>query len=168
MGGGAAKNKQGFTIIEVVLVLAIAGLIFLMVFIALPALQRGQRDTERRQDLARAAAAIDACIGLNPGSTTCKSSVLSSTSASRIPDDEFKDPTTGQRYTLVSGGQIYGIYNNDTQDIGNVYMDSDGYCDGDRPVDAPINRSGSPKYVIAMKLESGGTVCISNATASDY
>lgn len=42
------KNTKGFTIIEVVLVLAIAGLIFLMVFIALPALQRGQRDTQRR------------------------------------------------------------------------------------------------------------------------
>ena len=45
MGTG---DKGGFTIIEVVLVLAIAGLIFLMVFIALPALQRSQRDTERR------------------------------------------------------------------------------------------------------------------------
>jgi prepilin-type N-terminal cleavage/methylation domain-containing protein len=47
------KNKKGFTIIEVVLVLAIAGLIFLMVFIALPALQRGQRNTQRRDDMAR-------------------------------------------------------------------------------------------------------------------
>lgn len=46
-------DKGGFTIIEVVLVLAIAGLIFLMVFIALPALQRSQRDTQRRNDLAR-------------------------------------------------------------------------------------------------------------------
>ena len=45
--------KKGFTIIEVVLVLAIAGLIFLMVFVALPALQRSQRDTARRNDLAR-------------------------------------------------------------------------------------------------------------------
>ena len=36
--------KKGFTIIEVVLVLAIAGLIFLIVFITLPAMQRGQRD----------------------------------------------------------------------------------------------------------------------------
>ena|GEM_PF-365718 len=42
------KTNQGFTIIEVVLVLAIAGLIFLMVFIAVPALQRNQRDTDRR------------------------------------------------------------------------------------------------------------------------
>lgn len=44
-------SKRGFTIIEVVLVLAIAGLIFLMVFLALPALQRSQRDTERRNKL---------------------------------------------------------------------------------------------------------------------
>ncbi len=52
----ASKNinsKEGFTIIEVVLVLAIAGLIFLMVFIALPALQRSQRDTSRRNDMSR-------------------------------------------------------------------------------------------------------------------
>ena len=47
------KTKEGFTIIEVVLVLAIAGLIFLMVFVALPALQRSQRDTARRNDIAR-------------------------------------------------------------------------------------------------------------------
>ena len=52
------KDKSGFTIIEVVLVLAIAGLIFLMVFIALPALQRSQRDTQRRDDMARVATAL--------------------------------------------------------------------------------------------------------------
>lgn len=45
------KDRQGFTIIEVVLVLAIAGLIFLMIFIALPALQRSQRDAQRRNDI---------------------------------------------------------------------------------------------------------------------
>ena len=48
-----SQSKAGFTIIEVVLVLAIAGLIFLMVFVALPALQRSQRDTARRNDLSR-------------------------------------------------------------------------------------------------------------------
>ena len=47
------KLYEGFTIIEVVLVLAIAGLIFLMVFLALPALQRSQRDTQRKNDMAR-------------------------------------------------------------------------------------------------------------------
>lgn len=51
------KLYEGFTIIEVVLVLAIAGLIFLMVFLALPALQRSQRDTQRKNDIGRLKAA---------------------------------------------------------------------------------------------------------------
>lgn len=52
------KTKKGFTIIEVVLVLAIGGLIFLMVFVALPALQRSQRNNQRKRDADRIAAAI--------------------------------------------------------------------------------------------------------------
>ena len=47
------SKKRGFTIIEVVLVLAIAGLIFLMVFLALPALQRSQRNEQRRDSINR-------------------------------------------------------------------------------------------------------------------
>lgn len=53
-----AGERGGFTIIEVVLVLAIAGLIFLMVFIALPALQRSQRDTQRRESMSAITDAI--------------------------------------------------------------------------------------------------------------
>lgn len=49
MKKGEVKKIRGFTIIEVSLVLAIAGLIFLMVFVALPSLQRGQRDAQRRE-----------------------------------------------------------------------------------------------------------------------
>jgi prepilin-type N-terminal cleavage/methylation domain-containing protein len=52
------QKTKGFTIIEVVLVLAIAGLIFLMVFTALPALQRSQRDTARKQDLSTVSTAV--------------------------------------------------------------------------------------------------------------
>ena len=52
------STKKGFTIIEVVLVLAVAGLIFLMIFLALPALQRSQRDTERKQDIAMLVTAL--------------------------------------------------------------------------------------------------------------
>ena len=61
------KNKKGFTIIEVVLVLAIAGLIFLMVFIALPALQRSQRNTQREDDLARVLTAVNSFQTNNSG-----------------------------------------------------------------------------------------------------
>lgn len=62
-----ANNKKGFTIIEVVLVLAIAGLIFMMVFIALPALQRSQRDTQRSNDISRVVTALQNYQGSNRG-----------------------------------------------------------------------------------------------------
>ncbi len=45
-------NKKGFTIIEVLIVLAIAGLILLIVFLAVPALQRNSRNTQRKNDVA--------------------------------------------------------------------------------------------------------------------
>ncbi len=61
------QNIKGFTIIEVVLVLAIAGLIFLMVFIALPALQAGQRDTARRSDVSNVASAVTSYVSSNRG-----------------------------------------------------------------------------------------------------
>ena len=59
--------KGGFTIIEVVLVLAIAGLIFLMVFLALPALQRSQKDTQRRNDMGALYTAVQRYQGNNNG-----------------------------------------------------------------------------------------------------
>jgi prepilin-type N-terminal cleavage/methylation domain-containing protein len=61
------KTNKGFTIIEVVLVLAIAGLIFLMVFVALPALQSGQRDTARKSDVGSVAAAVTTYSNNNRG-----------------------------------------------------------------------------------------------------
>ena len=61
------KNQQGFTIIEVVLVLAIAGLIFLMVFVALPAFQRAQRNLQRKEDIDRFLSAIIDYQGNNRG-----------------------------------------------------------------------------------------------------
>ncbi len=62
------KQEKGFTIIEVVLVLAIAALIFLMIFVALPALQRGQRDTARKNDQNTIVSAVNAWTGNHRGS----------------------------------------------------------------------------------------------------
>jgi prepilin-type N-terminal cleavage/methylation domain-containing protein len=45
------KRKEGFTIIEVLIVLAIAGLILLVVFLAVPALQRNSRNTAMKNDV---------------------------------------------------------------------------------------------------------------------
>lgn len=61
------SNQKGFTIIEVMIVLAIAGLIMLIVFLAVPALQRNARNTQRRQDVGRVGAAVQEVLNNNNG-----------------------------------------------------------------------------------------------------
>lgn len=61
------KKQDGFTIIEVMIVLAIAGLIMLIVFLAVPALQRNARNTSRQNDASRMVAAVNECITNNNG-----------------------------------------------------------------------------------------------------
>ncbi len=61
------KSDQGFTIIEVMIVLAIAGLILLIVFLAVPALQRASRNTSRKDDAANISAAVATYESNNSG-----------------------------------------------------------------------------------------------------
>ncbi len=61
------KGKEGFTIIEVLIVLAIAGLIMLIVFLAVPALQRNSRNTQRRNDVANLLGAVSEYVNNNGG-----------------------------------------------------------------------------------------------------
>lgn len=61
------KNQatKGFTIIEVLIVLAIAGLILLIVFLAVPALQRNSRNTQRRDEVATIMASVNEYVANN-------------------------------------------------------------------------------------------------------
>jgi prepilin-type N-terminal cleavage/methylation domain-containing protein len=62
------KRQNGFTIIEVLIVLAIAGLIMLIVFLAVPALQRNARNTQRRNDVAAILGGTSEFVNNNNGS----------------------------------------------------------------------------------------------------
>jgi len=61
------KKEKGFTIIEVLIVLAIAGLILLVVFLAVPALQRNARNTQRSTDAGNLLSAVSEYVGNNNG-----------------------------------------------------------------------------------------------------
>lgn len=106
------KNKKGFTIIEVVLVLAIAGLIFLMVFIALPALQRSQRNSRRRQDMARILSALNDYQSNNNG---------------KMPDSSKFDAFI-QKYVTAGAKDSAGKLqtNLSTVCVGDQFCDPDG------------------------------------------
>lgn len=64
------KNRKegGFTIIEVLIVLAIAGLIMLIVFLAVPALQRNARNTTNKNDASSVVGGINEYVSNNDGS----------------------------------------------------------------------------------------------------
>ena len=61
------KDNKGFTIIEVLIVLAIAGLILLVVFLAVPALQRNSRNTQIRSAANNVAGAVNEFVTINGG-----------------------------------------------------------------------------------------------------
>jgi prepilin-type N-terminal cleavage/methylation domain-containing protein len=63
------SNGEGFTIIEVMIVLAIAALILLIVLLAVPALQRSSRNTQRKNDVSAIAAAVSNVLTDNNGAT---------------------------------------------------------------------------------------------------
>jgi len=94
------SSKHGFTIIEVVLVLAIAGLLFLAVFIGLPALQRSQRNTQRRQDVARVASAVTEYQSINNklpftlNNNSYNNHQMDSQFVTKYVDEECKNPKT--------------------------------------------------------------------------
>ena len=108
------KTKNGFTIIEVVLVLAIAGLIFLMVFIALPALQRSQRNTQRRDDYSMLVTAVNSYMASNNGklnNLAQKQSDKNVLSASRWINSSGQDPN-GNDYRVEAWMEGAWLTNN--------------------------------------------------------
>ena len=60
-------KKSGFTLIEIVIVLAIAALIMVIVFVAVQGAQRSRRDTERRAAASRVLAGLVNCASDNSG-----------------------------------------------------------------------------------------------------
>src|SRR3569833_2432866 len=56
------KNQSGFTIIEVMIVLAVAATIMLIVFSAIPALQRNSRNTQRTSDATKISGGVNECL----------------------------------------------------------------------------------------------------------
>lgn len=99
-------NKQGFTLIEVVLVLAIGGLIFLLAFIAFQQVSTNRRDTQRRSDVARVVAELQN-FKADKNSLPTADAAATDTAAfvnflSSYMGAQFKDPN-GAAYTELAG-----------------------------------------------------------------
>ncbi len=61
------KNQEGFTIIEVLIVLAIGAAIIVIVLLAVPALNRNSRNTQRKNDVQAVLGGVNEFISNNAG-----------------------------------------------------------------------------------------------------
>ena len=107
MRNKVANGKKGFTIIEVVLVLAVAALIFLIVFLAVPALQRNRRDTARKNDVGRAIAQLEGYASNHNGDYP---STIDAAFITEYLDGKFKDPGAGRCRSGGSGAAAAGAW----------------------------------------------------------
>lgn len=146
------EQKQGFTIIEVVLVLAIAGLIFLMVFIALPALQRGQRDTQRRTDLSRFMSQVVSYSTNNAGGVPNTNATLKTFVTGYLQKGEgFKDPK-GEDYQVTRTTAAPAA-------IGDISYMNGRVCNGESFTTVGATARSAAARIF---LEGAGTYCQDN------
>lgn len=182
------KSKKGFTIIEVVLVLAIAGLIFLMVFVALPALQRSQRDTQRRNDLSRVDTSLVQYQTNNQGTNNGSNLPENSDKYDPGEDGKFAACTTNNKpacsflKNYMNSGTSDNITTNSFQDPDGTYYKMDikrltntdkEYVYPQAEMDHTVHILVSAKcegekavvdtarhFAIVYRLEGAGTYCI--------
>jgi len=160
-------KEKGFTIIEVVLVLAIAGLIFLMVFIALPALQRNQRDTQRKNDMSRVQTAVVNFANSNRGAIPTNFTTFTTQYLTANGADSFVDPAgalTGQTsqttynfVPLAATGTLPTSFAT-AQNI--IYYTTGVVCGATS--DTVKTGAGTRKIAFRMVLEGGGYHCVNN------
>ena len=167
----STKYKAGFTIIEVVLVLAIAGLIFLMVFVALPTLQKSQKDTQRRNDIARVGTALLNYYANNKKLPNKNEQNITQTFIDNyLGGSDFKDPN-GEPYKLhidiIQSSASYGTpvnnYINGNNDSYKIAIYENAKCGSGSDVGKAVYNAGASNYAVMYDLEGSGTYCIDNS-----
>ncbi len=106
------SRSEGFTIIEVMIVLAIAAMILLVVLLAVPALQRNSRNTAVKTDAGALAGALNDFSSNNNGATATGGKF----SSSGVLDLTNATITTGSGATakLQGGTEVNGVSSSGT------------------------------------------------------
>ena len=155
------RKTEGFTIIEVVLVLAIAGLIFLIVFLALPALQRSQRDTQRKNDLSRMMSQLTQYQSNHQGQIPANQAAWQGSATSFVESyltnngASFSDPQKNAAYAVT---QQSSYVSSTLPGIGSIYVYPGYNCQNG----TPTSTSNTRDVAALIGLEQGGTLCQNN------
>ena len=186
------NSNKGFTIIEVLIVLAIAGLILAIVFLAVPQLQRNSRDNQRQNVGTRLAAELNTYSGNNQGSFPFTGITATTPAGAQLctsigvpkgcndfwsryvnptgtpPGVNTVDPTTGNAMTLrVFISAAAGTIPVAQWQIGNPYLAAGSSCNGDASYTASTtsaaNVASAKRFALFIPLDRSNTFyCVDN------
>ncbi len=144
------SNKKGFTIIEVLIVIAIAGLILMIVFLAVPALQRNSRNTTIKNDVQNVLGGVAEYRAANNGKTP--TAIKTTTSGGVV---EYTGGTGSNTTTINVQGSTQVAVAGGAPSTGNINIVLNAKCTGTGVATTTNSRSVAALYVIET---SGGTV----------
>lgn len=176
----AKTATKGFTVIEVVLVLALAGLIFLMAFIALPQMQRSQRDAERKDDMMLFTESVKKYMTNNRGTLpdtqgTQLGDINIAGDLSSAPDtswqgfwrdyirDSFQDPREGVYKLNIASCDGRGDSCTSSDGLNydwTIHVYRKGVCTEDHAVEASSPRD----FAVLYRTESSGVYCFDSSS----
>lgn len=152
------NKSNGFTIIEVLIVLAIAGLIMLIVFLAVPALQRNAHNTSAKNDVAGLLGAVNEYVNNNNGSVPATAASLgtSSNNTATVGGSGTNTAEAKLGYFTPDKVSIVNYTSGVTQsgDQTRVVIVLGASCDG-----LNAESAASRNYVALFTLEGGAKQC---------
>ena len=139
------KKDEGFTLVEVIIVLAIVGLIFVIIFLAVVAAQRGQRDTARKDDVHRLVAAALQYAGNNNGTNFVPAACASPCTTGGPTSSGYILNSPPDNITATAAAPTLALKN------------VQWYAPAAAGIDCA---AGTTKYaIVVVALEGGGTYC---------
>lgn len=152
------KRTEGFTIIEVLIVLAIAGLILLIVFLAVPALQRNSRNTQKKNDVSKALGAVNEWVSNNSGkvpTSADESSLNTAASLTQGVTIKVVDASTPANIPAAARDDI--VIATQVQCSGSGVMTGALTAIDSSKYQAMVNASSARAYVALYVVEANGS-----------
>ncbi len=139
------KKAKGFTLIEIVLVLAIAGLLMVIVFLALSGAEKSQRDTQRKNALGQIAAGLENYASNNSGQYPASSAAFDTAFATggAYNNPNWKDPLSDTGFTFNGTNNPTAVISSSTS------------------AQVTYTLSGRT-YTVCISLEQGSFTCRTN------
>lgn len=148
-------KKKGFTLIEIVIVLAIAALILIIVFLAVAGAQRSRRDEQRRNDAARLVSAAENQASNANG--TYPAAPADGANFQALVGFSATDPSTNAQYTQLAG------LNATTGSFGNMRYAPGNICNGN-----VVQAANANDVAVLVKLEPGPAQAAANAAVACF